>query len=233
MSRKTKIQAEARKVEAIRKKKRNRIIASAVAAAVLGGIGFAYSSIIGTVPTAIRAATWDTKAVAPTDIAMGDPKAPARITEYGSLTCVHCADFHERAFADFKKDYIDTGKVYFVYSHFPYDAPSLQAASAVACLPKEKQPGALVTLYESQKSWVLENDVTGAVLTKLGMGAGNSSEVLKCVTDGSKREQVTKTAYEAGSHGIASTPTFVVNGGVYEGFMSADVLGKIALGAKN
>lgn len=233
MSRKTKIRAEARKVEAIRKKKRSRIIASAVAVAVLGGIGYAYSLIVGTVPTATRAATWDTKAIAPTDIAMGDPKAPARITEYGSLTCIHCADFHERAFADFKKDYIDTGKVYFVYSHFPYDAPSLQAASAVACLPKEKQPGALSTLYENQKSWVLENDVTGAVLTRLGIGAGDSSEVLKCVTDGSKREQVTKTAYEAGSHGIASTPTFVINGGVYEGFMSADVLGKIALGAQN
>jgi protein-disulfide isomerase len=233
MSRKTKIQAEARKAEAIRTRKRNRIIAAVAAVAVLGGIGFAYSSIVGTAPGPLRAATWDTKAVAPTDIALGDPKAPARITEYGSLTCVHCADFHERAFSEFKKDYIDTGKVYFVYSHFPYDAPSLQAASAVACLPKDKQPDALATLYESQKSWVFESDVTGAVMTKLGMGAGGSGDVLKCVTDGAKRDQVTKTAYEAGSRGIASTPTFVINGGVYEGFMSADVLGKIALGAKD
>jgi protein-disulfide isomerase len=231
MSRKTKIQAEARKVEAIRKRKRNRIVAAVAAVAILGGVGFAYSSIVGTVPGPLRAATWDTKAVAATDIALGNPKAPARITEYGSLTCIHCADFHERAFADFKKDYIDTGKVYFVYSHFPYDGPSLQAASVVACLPREKQADALATLYESQKSWVFENDVTGAVLTKLGQGTADGS-VLKCVTDGTRREQVTKTAYEAGSRGIASTPTFVINGGVYEGFMSADVLGKIALGAR-
>ncbi len=233
MSRKTKIQAEARKVEAIRKRKRNRIIAAVVAAGIVGAVGFVYSSIVGIVPTPIRAATWDTKAVAPTDIAMGDPNAPARITEYGSLTCIHCADFHERAFADFKKDYIDTGKVYFVYSHFPYDAPSLQAASAVACLPKDKQATALVKLYESQKSWALETDVTGAVLTKLGLAAGDSASALKCVTHGAKREQVTKTAYEASGRGVASTPTFVINGGVFEGFMSADVLGKIALGPKN
>jgi protein-disulfide isomerase len=53
---------------------------------------------------------------------------------------------------------------------------------------------------------------------------------LTCITDGKMREQVTKTAYEAGSRGIASTPSFVINGGVYEGFMSSEVLGKIALG---
>jgi Protein-disulfide isomerase len=229
MSRKTKIEAEARKADAIRKKKRNRIIAAGGTFAVLAGISFAYSSIVGTLPTPVRKATWDTNAVAPTDIGMGDPKAPARITEHGSLTCIHCANFHNNAFADFKRDYIDTGKVFFVYSHFPYDGPSLQAATAVACLPKDKQAQALTTLYKDQQSWVMEKDVTGAVLTKVRM-TGDTDKILKCVTDGAKREQVTKTAYEAGGRGVASTPTFVINDGVYEGFLSSEVLGKIALG---
>ena len=230
MSRKTKIQAEARKVEASRKRKRSRIIASVFAVAVLAAAGFAYSSIIGTVPTAIRAATWDTKAVAPTDIAMGNPRASARITEYGSLTCVHCASFHERAFGDFKRDYIDTGKVYFVYSHFPYDGPSLQAATAVSCLPRSRQADALATLYESQGDWAVQKDVTGSVLTRLGLSTDETASAIRCVTDGKNQDQITKVSYEARGHRISSTPTFVINDGVYEGFMSSDVLGKIALG---
>jgi len=232
MSRKTKIDADARKLEAVRKRKRNRILAGAVSVAILGGIALAYSAIIGSTPQPIRTATWDTKAVGPTDIAMGDPKAPARITEHGSLTCVHCADFHQRAFSDFKRDFIDTGKVYFVYSHFPYDGPSLQAATAVACLPKARQADALSTLYDSQIEWATQQDVTGSVLSRLKLGAAETSAAIKCVTDGQKGSQVTQAAYEARGRGVASTPTFVINEGVYEGFMSSEVLGRIALGVR-
>jgi Protein-disulfide isomerase len=230
MSRKTKINADARKLEAVRKRKRSRVLAGAVSVAILGGIALAYSAIIGSTPQPIRMATWDTKAVGPTDIAMGDPKAPARITEHGSLTCVHCANFHQRAFPDFKRDFIDTGKVYFVYSHFPYDGPSLQAATAVACLPGDKQADALTVLYDSQMEWATQQDVTGAVLNRLELDADEISATIKCVTEGQKGSQVTKAAYEAQGHGVASTPTFVINDGVYEGFMSSDVLGRIALG---
>lgn len=233
MSRKTKIDAAARKVEAIRKKKRNRIVGGAVAVAAIGGIAFAWSAITDIAPEPVRKANWDIKAVAATDIAMGDPKAPARITEHGSLTCIHCANFHERAFKDFKRDYIDTGKVYFVYSHFPYDAPSLQAATAVSCLPKAKQADALVTLYESQMRWATQSDVTGEVLNRLKLSAEETAAAVKCVTDGENQEQVTKTGYEARGRGVSSTPTFIINDGVYEGFMGSDVLGRIALGDKS
>jgi len=230
MSRKTKIDAEARKIEAIRKRKRNRIIGAGVAILAVGGIAFGWTTVTGIVPEPIRKADWDVKAVAPTDIAMGNPRAPARITEYGSLTCIHCANFHERAFGDFKRDYIDTGKVYFVYSHFPYDAPSLQAATAVSCLPKAKQADALVTLYESQGDWAVQKDVTGSVLSRLGLSSDETDSAVKCVTDARNQEQVTKVSYEARGRGVSSTPTFVINDGVYEGFMNADVLGNIALG---
>jgi protein-disulfide isomerase len=229
MSRKTKIEAATRKMEAIKRRKRNRIVLSVSAAVILGSIAVAYSAIVNTAPGALRAATWDTKAVAATDIAMGDPKAPARITEYGALDCPHCADFHERAFGKFKKDYVDTGKVYFVYSPFPYNTVGLQAATVVACLPKANQADALSTLYR-QRNWVFNEDVTGSAVSELKLSADESASMLTCITDGKMREQVTKTAYEAGSRGIASTPSFVINGGVYEGFMSSEVLGKIALG---
>ncbi len=49
------------------------------------------------------------------DRAMGDPAAPVRIDEFASLTCSHCASFHNNTLAAVKEKYIDTGKVYFVH----------------------------------------------------------------------------------------------------------------------
>lgn len=225
-------EAEARKIEAIRRRKRNRTIAAGVVVLALAGIAYGWSAVTSMAPDPVSTATWNIKAVGSTDIAMGDPKAPARITEHGSLTCVHCADFHEKAFGDFKRDFIDTGKVYFVYSHFPYDAPSLQAATAVACLPKQRQADALVTLYRNQSDWASQQDITGTVINSLKLSPDETKAAMNCVTDGRKGEQVTKRGYEARNRGIASTPTFIINDGVYEGFMSSEVLGKIALDAK-
>ena len=39
--------------------------------------------------------------------------------EFASLTCGHCAKFHNEVFPKLKKDYIDNGKIYFTYQDFP------------------------------------------------------------------------------------------------------------------
>lgn len=229
MSKKTKAIAEVRVAERLKKQKRNRILAAAASVVVLGGIAFGYSAIVNTLPEPKAAATWDTKKVNPTDVAYGDPKAPARITEYGSLTCHHCANFHENAFSQFKKNFIDTGKVYFVYSHFPYDNPSLQAASAISCLPKDKRPDAIMRLYETQAEWAFEADAGSAAVSQLDLDDASKLSTASCVAEGKNKDGISQIALNATRNGIASTPTFVVNGSVYEGFMSSDVLGAIAL----
>ena len=45
--------------------------------------------------------------------------APVTIIEYASMTCPHCARFHETTFPELKKRYIDTGKVRFIFREFP------------------------------------------------------------------------------------------------------------------
>jgi len=50
---------------------------------------------------------------------IGNPDAPVTILEFSSLSCPHCASFHKGALADIKKDYVDTGKVQFVFRDFP------------------------------------------------------------------------------------------------------------------
>src|SRR5262245_3685832 len=72
------------------------------------------------------------------DMELGNPNAPVTIVEYASMTCPHCAHFHEAVYPELKKKYIDTGKVRFIFREFPLD-PLAAGASAIArCAGKDK-----------------------------------------------------------------------------------------------
>src|SRR5262245_15182191 len=49
------------------------------------------------------------------DQVLGAADAPVTIVEYASMTCPHCAHFHETTYPELKKRYIDTGKVRFIF----------------------------------------------------------------------------------------------------------------------
>jgi len=53
------------------------------------------------------------------DMIAGDTGAPVTVIEYASVTCPACAAFHEKVYPDIKRDYIDTGKVRFIFREFP------------------------------------------------------------------------------------------------------------------
>src|SRR5277367_1774237 len=65
------------------------------------------------------------------DRTLGSPSAPVTVIEYAAPTCPHCAHFDMDVFPDFKREYIDTGKVYFVFRVFPLNAVDV-AAEAMA-----------------------------------------------------------------------------------------------------
>src|SRR3989338_342172 len=53
------------------------------------------------------------------DAVKGDKNAPVTIVEWSDFQCPFCARFYNGAYQDIKKEYIDTGKVKFVYRDFP------------------------------------------------------------------------------------------------------------------
>jgi len=211
--------------------RRNIIAGSAVLAAGAGGFFFLSSankpnaSLMPGV-TAAQAAEVDlTKLLdAPSlgDRTMGKADSPITIIEYASATCSHCADFHAGTFVQLKKDYIDTGKVRFIFREFPFDELAVAAFMLARCAPEEKYFPMLDVLFEKQQLWT-RTDPRGELL-KIAKLAGFTEESFdKCL----KNEKVAKGVYDiretaSKQFGVNSTPSFFVNGKLLTGNASID-----------
>ena len=66
-------------------------------------------------------------------IVMGNPDAPIKLVEYMSITCSHCKDFGEQAFAPLRDNYVESGRVSFEIRNFVRDPLDLSAAILSRC----------------------------------------------------------------------------------------------------
>ena len=212
--------------------RRNMMAGSAVLAASAGGSFFLSSadkpnaSLMPGVTAAQAAAELDlTKLLdAPSlgDRVLGKADAPVTIIEYASATCSHCADFHAGTFVQLKKDYIDTGKVRFIFREFPFDELAVAAFMLARCAPEEKYFPMLDVLFEKQQLWT-RTDPRGELL-KISKLAGFTEESFdKCL----KNEKIAKGVYDiretaSKQFGVNSTPSFFINGKPLTGNASID-----------
>jgi protein-disulfide isomerase len=146
------------------------------------------------------------------DMSLGDEKAPVTIIEYASMTCPHCANFHEVTYPELKKKYIDTGKVRFIFREFPLDQLAAAAFMLARCGGKERYFPMVETLFQQQRTWAVQRPLQPlmAIGKQAGLSEAGFNECLKNqqVLDGI--EDVRKRAAE--KLNVQSTPTFFVNG---------------------
>lgn len=151
---------------------------------------------------------------APTaDRVLGKADAPITMIEYASLTCPHCADFSQNIFPEIKKQYIDTGKLKFIYRDFPLDQLALQAAVLARCAPPDRYYGFVDVLFEKQASWAGAKDPVAA-LEKLAKLGGMSDEQFKgCMANQPLQDAVLAQRIAAVKEfNVEGTPTIIVNG---------------------
>src|SRR6202012_4481951 len=84
------------------------------------------------------------------ELTMGDASG-VPVVEYGSLTCPHCATFAREIFPELKKDYIDTGKVRFIFREFSRNPPAAAAFVPARCLGDDKAYPASEVLFSQRK----------------------------------------------------------------------------------
>ena len=150
---------------------------------------------------------------------MGDPDAPVTMIEYASYTCPHCASFHAGPYKQLKADYIDTGKVKFIYREVYFDRFGLWASMVARCGGPEKFFGITDLIYKSQSEWTRAGEPAQIVeeLRKIGRLAGLDDEALdECLNDGTQAETLVAWFREnAEKDDITSTPSFVIEGQKY------------------
>ncbi|MGB5558872.1 MAG: DsbA family protein [Paracoccaceae bacterium] len=202
----------------------------AAPAALIGAAGLWYAKQPGSSGPNLAAAmaqdatAVDTSGVA--EISMGNPDAKVTVIEYASYTCPHCRNFHQTVFSELKSNYIDTGKINFIYREVYFDRFGLWAAMVARCGGEMRYFGIADMIYETQEEWVAGGDPAQIAqnLRKIGKKAGLSdAELDACMNDGEQAKALV-AAYQknAEADNIESTPTFVINGKKYSNMNYAD-----------
>ncbi|MBF9035189.1 thioredoxin domain-containing protein [Rhodobacterales bacterium HKCCE2091] len=152
------------------------------------------------------------------DMVMGDADAPVEFIEYASYTCGHCQRFHDEVLPQLRADYIDTGKVRFVFREFFLNPIDLWATMVARCADPVRYFGVAEALYENQREWIQgEAPQIADNLRRLGRSVGLSDERLEaCLTDAQTAEALNaRFEHYRDIHPVEGTPTFVINGTLY------------------
>jgi protein-disulfide isomerase len=163
------------------------------------------------------------------DMALGPAKAPVTITEYASMTCPHCAAFNEAVFPKIKSEYIDTGKVRYVFREFPLDIKAAAGSMLARCIAKDdagKYFAVTDMLFRQQNDWVMKN--TTETLTRIGKQAGLSQQQVEdCLKDQALLDKIAADQkYASEVLKVDSTPTFFINGEKIKGEASFEQFAK-------
>jgi protein-disulfide isomerase len=164
------------------------------------------------------------------DMALGSKDAPVTIIEYASMTCPHCAAFTNEVFPKLKSEYVDTGKVRFIFREFPLDQVALAASALARCVAKDdaqKYFTVVDILFKQQND--LATDALGTI-NRVGKQAGFSEQMIKDCVQGDPAIQkgiLDAREYAYNKLKVNSTPSFFVNGTLVKGETSFEGFEKL------
>lgn len=163
------------------------------------------------------------------EMSLGPDNAPVTVIEYASMTCSHCAHFSTTTFPEFKKRYIDTGKVRYMLREFPLDqlaAAGFMVARCAAKDDKQKYFALIDTLFAQQNVWVVQKPLEP--LKTIARQAGLTGEAFNaCLANQAVLDKIQSVRQRAVDKlGVNSTPTFFINGEKHNGDLSLDDLAK-------
>ena len=154
------------------------------------------------------------------DFILGDKDAPITIIAYESMSCSHCADFHNNTLNDIKSEYIDTGKIRFIFRDFPFNYPALAGSMLMRCVQDEVRYEYMNALYKLQDSWIKREHVdTRKELYKIMQSGGmQQDEFDGCLSNIDVENDILEGVMSAQKEfNIRSTPSFIINGVLYSG----------------
>ena len=155
------------------------------------------------------------------NLSIGSTDAKIVVKVFSSLTCPHCANFHENIFEELKKDYIDQNLLRFEHYGFPLDLAALNAEIIVRChVDNQKNFELLSEIYKKQNKWAVGSDINviNESIKEIGLELGFDKDKMdECLKNENAQEQILNERIEAQKkYKIQSTPTILINEKKYE-----------------
>ena len=154
----------------------------------------------------------------PGDKFIGSREAKVTLVEYASVTCPACANFHSSVFPTIKREYIDSGKINFVFRDFPTPPTNIAIAGfAVArCKGDSQSYFEVVEDFFEYQSGILSAYRSGvakdAILEVAKRNGISKTKFESCLGDTNKRREIKQIVEYGQSKNVNSTPTFFLNG---------------------
>jgi len=162
------------------------------------------------------------------DTIKGSESAPVTIIEFSDYECPFCARFYSETLSQIEKEYIETGKVRFVYRDFPLSGHryAQKSAEAAECAGEQDKYWEYHNLlFENQKEWSQKG------ISQLKEYAGqlglNRDRFDKCLDRGEMEDEVKKDFNDGVSAGVQGTPAFFINGKIISGAQPFSAFKKI------
>lgn len=151
------------------------------------------------------------------DIPMGKKDAPVTIIEYSSMTCPHCAHFHEKIMPDLKRKYIKTGKMRYIIREFPLDNLAVAGFMLARC-KSDKYNEIVEDLYAHQDEWAFVKNPIQKLKERAKKFGFTDDSFMACLRDQALLDKIVKVRDKASKQfQVNSTPTLFVNGKLLKG----------------
>jgi protein-disulfide isomerase len=171
-----------------------------------------------------------TSVVTADDMSMGAANAKVTMIEYASVACPHCARFNNEVFPAFKAQFIDTGKVHYVFREMLVGGQAEESMAAAGflmarCAGKDKYFGVVDAIFHGQEAMFQSGDIRGGLL-KIAEAAGMTQPQFDaCISDD---KQILALNNRVDTYtkrdNITGTPTFIINGKKLDGEQSLATL---------
>ena len=177
--------------------------------------------------TASDATTVALGEVKPADHVLGDPDAPVTMIEYASMTCPHCATFHQETLPKLKENFIEPGRVKLVFRHYPLDQRAMRASLLAECFEGKRFFSMLDILFKQQQGWARADNPDQHFRKLAGMAGLDGDTVNGCLNDDSTRDNILRRQLKARRDAdVRSTPSFLIDGETVAGNPGYEALAK-------
>ena len=153
---------------------------------------------------------------------LGDATAQIIIEEYASMSCGHCASFHNNNLDKIKKEFIDTGKAKLIFYDFPLDRGAMIGSMITQCMNDKQFFPVLNRLFQKQTEWTQSDNILESINTILNPLGLDKNRILSCLEENEENQNRWKSLlagrkYAIDIKGVEATPTFFVNEKKVEG----------------